>query len=97
LTQSFEGRNQTKLTTRFLEGRLVSLDVFRGIAIAFMILINNLGGDTNYPILLHADWNGLTLADVFFPFFLFIVGAAIPYSLGRKLETMRARRASFSG
>lgn len=71
---------------RFLEGRLVSLDVFRGIAVAFMILLGNLGGDTNYSILQHADWNGLTLADVFFPFFLFIVGAAIPYSLGNKLD-----------
>jgi predicted acyltransferase len=95
LTQSFEGQNQTKLTTRFLAGRLVSLDVFRGIAIAFMILINNLGGDTNYPILLHADWNGLTLADVFFPFFLFIVGAAIPYSLGRKLENNESKKSIF--
>lgn len=86
MTQSFERQNQTTQTTRFLEGRLVSLDVFRGIAIAFMILLNNLGGGTNYAILLHADWNGLTLADIFFPFFLFILGAAIPYSLGRKLE-----------
>ena len=85
MTQSFERQNQTTQTTRFLEGRLVSLDVFRGIAIAFMILLNNLGGDTNYAILLHADWNGLTLADIFFPFFLFILGAAIPYSLGSKL------------
>ncbi len=85
MTQSFEGQNQTTQTTRFLEGRLVSLDVFRGIAIAFMILLNNLGGDTNYAILLHADWNGLTLTDIFFPFFLFILGAAIPYSLGSKL------------
>ena len=57
-----------------------------------MILMNNLGGDKNYPILLHADWNGLTLADVFFPFFLFIVGCAIPYSLGRKLERNESKR-----
>jgi predicted acyltransferase len=86
LTQSSENQNPPIQTARFLEGRLVSLDVFRGIAIAFMILLNNLGGETNYPILVHADWNGLTLADIFFPFFLFIVGASISYSLGSKLE-----------
>jgi predicted acyltransferase len=92
LTQPSEKQNQTRKTTRFLEGRLVSLDVFRGIAIAFMILMNNLGGDKNYPILLHADWNGLTLADIFFPFFLFIVGSAIPYSLGSKLERNESKK-----
>jgi predicted acyltransferase len=92
LTHSFERQKRTLQTTRFLEGRLVSLDVFRGIAIAFMILLNNLGGDANYAILLHADWNGLTLADIFFPFFLFILGAAIPYSLGRKLEHNESKK-----
>jgi len=92
LTHSFERQTQRARNTQFLEGRLVSLDVFRGIAIAFMILLNNLGGDTNYTMLLHADWNGLTLADIFFPFFLFIVGAAIPYSLGRKLEGNESKK-----
>ncbi len=57
-----------------------------------MILLNNLGGDTNYAMLLHADWNGLTLADIFFPFFLFILGAAIPYSLGRQLEHNESKK-----
>jgi predicted acyltransferase len=57
-----------------------------------MILLNNLGGDKNYAILLHADWNGLTLADIFFPFFLFILGAAIPYSLGRKLSYNESKK-----
>jgi predicted acyltransferase len=66
--------------------------VFRGIAIAFMILLSNLGGDTNYAILLHADWNGLTLADIFFPFFLFTLGAAIPYSLGRRLQDGESKK-----
>ena len=70
----------------FMQGRLASLDVFRGFAIVIMILLNNLGNNANYSILLHADWNGLTLADVVFPFFLFVVGAAIPYSLTSKLE-----------
>jgi len=75
-----------------MQKRLVSLDVFRGIAVAFMILIGNLGGDANYMILQHAEWNGLTLADIFFPFFLFIVGAAIPYSLSSKLEQGQSKK-----
>lgn len=57
-----------------------------------MILLGNLGGDKNYVILSHADWNGLTLADIFFPFFLFIVGSAIPYSLGRRLERNESKK-----
>jgi predicted acyltransferase len=69
-----------------MQSRLVSLDVFRGVAIVFMILMNNLGSDANYRILLHADWNGLALADIVFLFFLFAVGAAIPYSLASRLE-----------
>ena len=92
MTQPSEKQIQTKKTSRFLEGRLVSLDVFRGIAVAFMILLANLGGDKNYLILLHADWNGLTIADIFFPFFLFIVGSAIPYSLGRGLERNESKK-----
>ena len=62
--------------------RLISLDVFRGIAIAGMILVNMAGlAEQVYPPLLHADWNGCTPADLVFPFFLFIVGVAIAFSL----------------
>jgi predicted acyltransferase len=62
--------------------RLVSLDAFRGIAIAGMILINNPGRwHPVYAPLQHAEWNGCTAADLIFPFFLFIVGVAITYSV----------------
>jgi predicted acyltransferase len=62
--------------------RLVSLDAFRGLTIAAMVLVNNPGTWTAvYAPLRHAPWHGLTLADVVFPFFLFIVGVAIPPSL----------------
>lgn len=63
--------------------RLRSLDVFRGATIALMILVNNAGdwGKTYAP-LLHAKWHGWTPTDLVFPFFLFIVGAAIPFALG---------------
>jgi len=65
--------------------RLVSLDAFRGITIAAMILVNNPGTwkDT-YGVLEHADWNGCTPADLIFPFFLFIVGVAVTFSFARR-------------
>ncbi len=55
--------------------RLLSLDVFRGITIAGMLLVNNPGTwSAIYPPLEHAEWNGWTPTDLIFPFFLFIVG-----------------------
>lgn len=67
--------------------RLTSLDVFRGITIAGMILVNKASlADKVYPALNHADWNGCTLADLVFPFFLFIVGVAMAFSLAKYTE-----------
>ncbi|HEY9597229.1 MAG TPA: heparan-alpha-glucosaminide N-acetyltransferase domain-containing protein, partial [Cyanophyceae cyanobacterium] len=64
--------------------RLISLDVFRGITIAGMILVNMAGvADQAYPPLLHSDWNGCTPTDLIFPFFLFIVGVAMAFSLSK--------------
>jgi predicted acyltransferase len=62
--------------------RLVSLDIFRGITIAFMIIVNSPGSwEYVYPPLRHAEWNGCTPTDLVFPFFLFIVGVSTYYSL----------------
>ena len=67
--------------------RLLSLDVFRGITIALMILVNNPGSwGSIYSPLKHAEWNGCTPTDLVFPFFLFIVGVAITYSLSKRKE-----------
>ncbi|KAG0588984.1 hypothetical protein KC19_2G282700 [Ceratodon purpureus] len=55
--------------------RLASLDVFRGLAIVVMILVDNAGGV--WPSINHSPWNGITLADFVMPFFLFIVGVAL--------------------
>lgn len=67
--------------------RLLALDVFRGMTIAGMILVNTPGSwDYVYPPLLHAEWNGCTPTDWVFPFFLFIMGVAIPLALGRRIE-----------
>lgn len=66
-----------------VSNRLVSLDVFRGMTIAGMVLVNNPGGSPVYWPLEHAEWHGLTPTDWIFPFFLFIVGVSIAISLGR--------------
>ena len=63
-------------------GRLLSLDVFRGLTVAAMILVNNPGDWGHiYPPLEHAEWNGCTPTDLIFPFFLFIVGVSLVYAL----------------
>ena len=68
--------------------RLVSLDAFRGITIAGMILVNNPGNWSSvYPPLLHAEWHGWTPTDLIFPFFLFIVGVAITLSFQKQLSS----------
>jgi predicted acyltransferase len=67
--------------------RLLSLDVFRGVTIAGMILVNNPGSwATIYPALKHAEWHGLTPTDLIFPFFLFIIGVAMPYSFSKRIS-----------
>jgi predicted acyltransferase len=62
--------------------RLVSLDIFRGMTIAFMIIVNTPGSwKYVYAPLKHAEWHGCTPTDLVFPFFLFIVGISTYYSL----------------
>ena len=67
--------------------RLLSVDVLRGLTVAAMVLVNNPGTwRAVYPPLRHATWHGWTATDVIFPFFVFIVGVAIPLALGPRLE-----------
>src|SRR5580765_2653225 len=62
-------------------GRLVSLDAFRGLTSAAMILVNNPGTwAAIYGPLEHAPWHGWTPTDLIFPFFLFIVGVSMGFS-----------------
>jgi predicted acyltransferase len=69
------------------QNRLLSLDVFRGMTIAGMVLVNNPGTwSAIYSPLKHAEWHGVTPTDYIFPFFLFIVGIAIPLALGKRIE-----------
>lgn len=79
-----------------LEGessRLVSLDVFRGITIVGMIIVNNPGNWSYvYPALRHSLWNGWTPTDLVFPFFVFIMGVAIAYAFARRFESGESKK-----
>jgi len=76
--------------------RLVSLDVFRGVTVAGMILANNPGSwGAVYPPLKHAPWDGWTPTDLIFPSFLFIVGVSITFALSKRLETGDRRSVLF--
>ena len=61
-------------------GRFVSLDVLRGLTIFAMIMVNTHGAGISYGFLTHSDWNGCTMADLVYPFFLYIVGASMWFS-----------------
>ena len=70
-----------------LPGRLVSLDVFRGIVIAAMILVTDPGTYSYvYSPLRHAEWMGATATDMIFPAFLFMVGLAISFSFASQIK-----------
>jgi predicted acyltransferase len=74
--------------------RWVSLDVARGITIAFMILVNNGGsGKYSYSQLEHSAWNGWTLTDLVFPSFLFIAGISIVFSNAARLARGESKTA----
>ena len=66
--------------------RFLSLDVFRGMTICFMIIVNNPGGDVSFWPLGHAHWNGFTPTDLVFPSFLFAVGNAMSFAMKKYQE-----------
>ena len=64
--------------------RYISLDVLRGLTVAFMIIVNNPGSWSNiFPPLKHAAWDGCTPCDLVFPFFLFCVGASMAFAFAK--------------
>lgn len=72
--------------------RFLSLDIFRGLTICLMIIVNTPGtGAELYPYLVHAQWFGFTLADLVFPSFLFAMGNAMSFSM----ERLKQKKASF--
>ena len=85
----------TTASTPKTSRRLLSLDVLRGLTVIGMILVNAAAGlhygdgIAVYPLLLHAQWAGLTLADLVFPAFLMIVGVSIPLAMAQGAEDPR--------
>ncbi len=76
--------------------RLLSVDVLRGLTIAFMILVNDPGdGRVAYAPLNHADWNGFTPTDLVFPTFLFLVGVSMMLSYARRAAGSGANRGAY--
>ena len=72
--------------------RLLSLDLLRGLTIAFMILVNDAGSERDaYAPLQHAFWNGFTPTDLVFPTFLFLVGITTVFSLSSRLDRGASR------
>jgi predicted acyltransferase len=65
--------------------RFLSIDVLRGITIAFMIMVNNNGGPGSWRFMNHAAWNGLTPTDLVFPTFVFVVGASVVFATESRL------------
>lgn len=64
--------------------RLLAIDIMRGMTIVCMIIVNNGGGPESYLQLEHSDWNGITVCDLVFPFFLFIMGMTTYLSLSKR-------------
>ena len=71
-----------------MKNRIISVDIFRGLTIVLMILVNTPGTWSNvYAPFLHAKWHGYTPTDLVFPFFLFIVGTSIAFAYQKKKGT----------
>lgn len=85
----------TGMTEKPGSGRLLSVDVLRGLTIGFMILVNDPGDSrVGFPALEHADWNGFTPTDLVFPTFLFLVGVSMVLSYARR-EAAGGSRGTF--
>lgn len=76
-----------------MKERIVSVDIFRGLTIVLMILVNTPGTWSNvYAPFLHAEWHGYTPTDLVFPFFLFIVGTSIAFAYSNKTTSSSTYR-----
>ena len=68
-----------------MKQRYLSLDIFRGLTVALMIIVNNPGlWEKTFPILKHMPWDGCTPTDLVFPFFLFCVGVSMTFSFANR-------------
>ena len=76
--------------------RLISLDALRGFTIAAMVIVNDPGSWSHvYWPLRHAEWNGCTITDLIFPFFLFIIGVSIALAYSKRLEAKTPKKSLY--
>ena len=86
----------TELSATSKPRRLISLDALRGFTIAAMVIVNDPGTWQHvYWPLRHAEWNGCTITDLIFPFFLFIVGVSIALAYSKRLESNVPRKSLY--
>ena len=75
---------RTRAATTEMGNRFLAIDVMRGLTLALMIVVNlQIGEGKSYTQLLHAPWDGLTLTDLVFPTFLFVVGTSLSFTLDK--------------
>src|SRR6185312_9870798 len=84
-----------RAVTKTKPGRLMSLDLLRGLTIGFMILVNNNGSHEAYAELQHSVWNGFTATDLVFPTFLFLVGVSTVFSTASRLARGDSKQSLF--
>jgi predicted acyltransferase len=73
---------QQRVAMREIGDRFLAIDVMRGLTLALMIVVNlQIGEGKSYTQLLHAPWDGLTLTDLVFPTFMFVVGTSLSFTL----------------
>jgi predicted acyltransferase len=83
---------RTEVDGKPYPARLMCLDVFRGLAVAGMIIVDNPGSDDKaYWAIKHAEWNGWSPADFIFPSFLFLVGVSMVFSFSARLRRGETR------
>ena len=86
----------TELSAPAKPNRLISLDALRGFTIAAMVIVNDPGTWQHvYWPLRHADWNGCTLTDLVFPFFLFMVGVSIALAYSKRMEAKVSKKSLY--
>jgi predicted acyltransferase len=90
------GRSRGKGAVFASASRLASLDIFRGLTMASMVMVNNQLGRGAYTQLRHAAWDGLTFTDLVFPSFLWIAGVAATLSTANRLERGQSRGTLFA-
>ena len=95
-TQTVSQTGSNASSVRPHSERLTSIDVFRGLLVAGMIVVDNPGSDDlAYGPIKHADWNGWTTADFIFPSFLVLVGVSMVYSFNARLQRGESRTKIF--